>query len=122
MIAGGSGITPMYRIIKSSALDPTDTTELRLLYANIMEEDIRELVLRRGTILAVAHAHALVVRVGCESLRINVSLPERPLIVGYRSQLAPNNRQQCQKAAGPCGNDSALRLRCCSFRVDTLFS
>lgn len=42
LVAGGSGITPMYRIIKSAALDPTDTTRMALLWANVAEEDIRE--------------------------------------------------------------------------------
>lgn len=42
MLAGGSGITPMYQIIKSSIVDPEDKTVLRLIYANIKEEDICE--------------------------------------------------------------------------------
>ncbi|BEJ17237.1 hypothetical protein CspHIS471_0606380 [Cutaneotrichosporon sp. HIS471] len=40
LVAGGSGITPMYRIIKSAALDPDDTTKMCLVFANISEEDI----------------------------------------------------------------------------------
>lgn len=42
MIAGGTGITPMYQIIKSSLGDPTDRTQLALVYANVEEGDIRE--------------------------------------------------------------------------------
>ncbi|EKC99202.1 NADH-cytochrome b5 reductase [Trichosporon asahii var. asahii CBS 8904] len=42
MIAGGTGITPMYQIIKSSVMDPTDKTEIELIYANVDEGDIRE--------------------------------------------------------------------------------
>ncbi len=42
LVAGGSGITPMYRIIKSAALDATDKTKMCLVFANIAEEDIRE--------------------------------------------------------------------------------
>lgn len=42
MIAGGTGITPMYQIIKSSLRDPTDPTQLALVYANVEEGDIRE--------------------------------------------------------------------------------
>jgi hypothetical protein len=41
MIAGGTGITPMYQIIKSSLQDPKDKTELALIYANVEEDDIR---------------------------------------------------------------------------------
>ena len=40
MIAGGTGLTPMYQIIKSSLKDPDDRTKLCLIYANIEEEDI----------------------------------------------------------------------------------
>jgi cytochrome-b5 reductase len=42
MIAGGTGITPMYQIIKSSLKDPKDQTKLSLIYANVEEDDIRE--------------------------------------------------------------------------------
>ena len=42
MIAGGTGINPMYQIIKSSVKDPLDKTKLSLVYANIEEDDIRE--------------------------------------------------------------------------------
>jgi cytochrome-b5 reductase len=40
MIAGGTGITPMFQIIKSSLADPTDKTQLALVYANVEETDI----------------------------------------------------------------------------------
>lgn len=51
MIAGGTGITPMFQIIKSSLADPTDRTQLALVYANVEEEDIREYnrVMPRGS-------------------------------------------------------------------------
>lgn len=42
MIAGGTGITPMYQIIKASVQDPEDKTQLRLIYANVNQDDIRE--------------------------------------------------------------------------------
>jgi cytochrome-b5 reductase len=48
LVAGGSGITPMYRIIKSAALDATDRTKMCLVFANIAEEDIRESRLTAG--------------------------------------------------------------------------
>jgi cytochrome-b5 reductase len=41
MIAGGSGITPMFQIIKSSVKDVNDKTKLCLIYANVDESDIR---------------------------------------------------------------------------------
>lgn len=40
MIAGGSGITPMFQIIKSSVKDKEDKTKLALIYANVDEDDI----------------------------------------------------------------------------------
>jgi ferredoxin-NADP reductase len=42
MIAGGTGITPMYQIIKASLKDAQDKTQLRLIYANVNEDDICE--------------------------------------------------------------------------------
>ncbi|VEU22080.1 DEKNAAC103088 [Brettanomyces naardenensis] len=40
MIAGGTGITPMYQIIKAICNNPEDHTEVFLLYGNVSEEDI----------------------------------------------------------------------------------
>lgn len=40
LIAGGSGITPMLQIAKSICRDPTDSTQVTLLYANVTEDDI----------------------------------------------------------------------------------
>jgi cytochrome-b5 reductase len=40
MIAGGTGITPMYQVIRAICEDPTDLTEVSLIYANRTEEDI----------------------------------------------------------------------------------
>ncbi|CAL9779047.1 unnamed protein product [Musa acuminata subsp. burmannicoides] len=40
MIAGGSGITPMYQVIQAVLRDPEDRTEMHLVYANRSEDDI----------------------------------------------------------------------------------
>lgn len=40
MIAGGTGITPMYQLIRAICDDPADTTQISLLYANNTERDI----------------------------------------------------------------------------------
>ncbi|OAG05520.1 uncharacterized protein CC84DRAFT_1090333 [Paraphaeosphaeria sporulosa] len=40
MIAGGTGITPMYALIRSICEDPRDTTSISLVYANRTEDDI----------------------------------------------------------------------------------
>ncbi|KAH6611625.1 hypothetical protein Trco_001645 [Trichoderma cornu-damae] len=40
MVAGGTGITPMYQLIRAICEDDTDTTAVSLIYANRTEEDI----------------------------------------------------------------------------------
>lgn len=40
MIAGGTGIAPMFQIMKAIYLNPKDTTEVTLLYGNVQEADI----------------------------------------------------------------------------------
>lgn len=40
MIAGGTGITPMYQLIRAICEDPEDKTNVSLLYANNSEQDI----------------------------------------------------------------------------------
>lgn len=40
MIAGGTGITPMFQVIRAICEDDRDTTEVSLLYANRSEQDI----------------------------------------------------------------------------------
>lgn len=40
MIAGGTGIAPMYQIIKAIASNPIDKTQVYLVYGNQTEEDI----------------------------------------------------------------------------------
>lgn len=40
MIAGGTGITPMYQIMTAIFSNPNDKTKVHLVYANVTEEDI----------------------------------------------------------------------------------
>lgn len=40
MLAGGTGITPMYQVIKAVLSDPADKSVCSLIYANQTEEDI----------------------------------------------------------------------------------
>jgi cytochrome-b5 reductase len=40
MIAGGTGITPMFQVIKSMLKDPSDNTNVYLLFANQTADDI----------------------------------------------------------------------------------
>jgi len=40
LLAGGTGITPMYQFLHAVLRDPKDTTQLSLIFANITEQDI----------------------------------------------------------------------------------
>jgi cytochrome-b5 reductase len=40
MIAGGTGITPCYQIIKAVLNNPDDKTKINLVYSNTTQEDI----------------------------------------------------------------------------------
>ncbi|CAN6457240.1 unnamed protein product [Victoria cruziana] len=53
MIAGGTGITPMLQIIEAILKDPTDNTQVSLIYANISPDDI--LLKRKLDILSASH-------------------------------------------------------------------
>ena len=60
MVCGGTGITPMYQIIRTVLSDPSDTTVLRLVYANKSPSDI--LLWTELEALAAAHPGRLAVR------------------------------------------------------------
>lgn len=53
MVAGGTGITPMYQIIRTILRNPNDRTVVRLIYANRSEADI----LLRSELEALAEEH-----------------------------------------------------------------
>ncbi|MEW5308743.1 MAG: hypothetical protein WDW38_000679 [Sanguina aurantia] len=53
MLAGGSGITPMYQVLMGLLRDPQDRTHISLVFGNITEEDI----LIREELDALAAAH-----------------------------------------------------------------
>jgi cytochrome-b5 reductase len=40
MIAGGTGLTPCWQVFRELLADPEDLTELRLIFANVTEDDI----------------------------------------------------------------------------------
>lgn len=40
LIAGGTGITPCYQVAAAALADPSDTTKLSLVFANVTEDDI----------------------------------------------------------------------------------
>lgn len=53
MIAGGTGITPMYQVAHAILKDPRDRTDISLIFGNISEEDI--LIPEELDALAKAH-------------------------------------------------------------------
>lgn len=53
MLAGGTGITPLWQVFKAILRDPTDKSEVRLIYANQTEDDI----LLRAELDELAAAH-----------------------------------------------------------------
>ncbi|MCI26872.1 NADH-cytochrome b5 reductase 1, partial [Trifolium medium] len=40
MLAGGSGITPMFQVARAILENPSDKTKVHLIYANVTYEDI----------------------------------------------------------------------------------
>eukprot|EP01054_Gregarina_sp_Poly1_P010692 Gregarina_sp_Poly_1__10691@NODE_80_length_15637_cov_125_963134_g68_i0_p9_GENE_NODE_80_length_15637_cov_125_963134_g68_i0NODE_80_length_15637_cov_125_963134_g68_i0_p9_ORF_typecomplete_len250_score28_90NAD_binding_1/PF00175_21/6_7e28FAD_binding_6/PF00970_24/3_9e16FAD_binding_6/PF00970_24/1_1e04NAD_binding_6/PF08030_12/3_8e05RsgA_N/PF16745_5/0_039_NODE_80_length_15637_cov_125_963134_g68_i014012150 len=54
MIAGGTGITPMWQVILQATQEPSDRTEITLLYGSKAEEDI----ILRSEIEKLAEAHS----------------------------------------------------------------
>ncbi|PNH11879.1 NADH-cytochrome b5 reductase 1 [Tetrabaena socialis] len=61
MVAGGTGITPMYQVLSAVLKNPADVTQLTLLFGNLTEEDILlrkeldSLVAMHGNRLRVHH-------------------------------------------------------------------
>ena len=40
MLAGGTGVTPMYQVANAILKNPADKTEITLLFANVSTDDI----------------------------------------------------------------------------------
>ena len=55
MLAGGTGVTPMYQVVNAILRDPLDKTELSLIFANVTEDDI--LLRTELDTLAAVHAN-----------------------------------------------------------------
>jgi cytochrome-b5 reductase len=53
MIAGGTGVTPMYQVAAAILKDPADTTRISLLFGNLTADDI--LIKQELEALAAAH-------------------------------------------------------------------
>jgi cytochrome-b5 reductase len=53
MIAGGTGVTPMYQVAAAILKDPQDSTRISLLFGNLTADDI--LIKQELDALAAAH-------------------------------------------------------------------
>ncbi|XP_024545152.1 nitrate reductase [NADH] [Selaginella moellendorffii] len=110
MLAGGTGITPVYQVIKAILRDKEDTTRISLVYANRTEEDI----MLRAELDSWAESHAAQFRVWYV-----LSQPREPsnwkYSVGYiteevvRDHLA---RGSDEAAAFMCGPPAMINLAC----------
>ena len=75
MIAGGSGITPMYQVAQAILRDPLDFTKVFLIYANVSEDDI--LLHKEFDTWAQDHGKRFKVVVIAPSALLSVSFPSR---------------------------------------------
>jgi NAD(P)H-flavin reductase len=59
MLAGGTGITPMFQVLNAVLKDPKDRTRITLLYGNLTEDDILLRKVRRQAGCALTRAQHL---------------------------------------------------------------
>ncbi|KAJ4249791.1 hypothetical protein NW762_012133 [Fusarium torreyae] len=97
MIAGGTGITPMYQLIRAICEDERDTTEISLVLANRTEEDI----LLRDELDAFAHKYP-------DKLKIWYLLDKPPKGWGYGSGYC--NAEVIRERLPPCTADTKTML------------
>ena len=55
MLAGGTGVTPMFQVVNAILRDPLDKTQLSLIFANVTEDDI--LLRKELDTLAAVHSN-----------------------------------------------------------------
>ena len=115
MVAGGTGITPMYQIIRSVLADPADGTRLRLLYANRTEDDI--LLRRELDALETRHPDRLQIHylVGDETAA--AGRPRAPNVSAGRVDAAAIERflpppTEPRTAILVCGPEGMMRYLC----------
>ncbi|XP_018899632.1 NADH-cytochrome b5 reductase 3 isoform X2 [Bemisia tabaci] len=93
MISGGTGITPMYQLVKHVLKDPEDKTKLALLFANQSENDI----LLRDELEKVAEEHPDVFKVWytvdrpSEGWKYSVGFVSAEMIASHLFPPASNN-------------------------------
>ena len=80
MVAGGTGITPMYQLIRAVLADPEDATQLSLLYANRTPADV--LLKEELDALAAAHPGRLRLTYVVDALNGDGAAPGAAVSVG----------------------------------------
>ena len=98
LVAGGSGITPMYQLLVASLGDAADDTRWELLFSNRREEDI----LMRGELEALAAAHPARLR-----LTLTLSSPP-PAWRGHRGRVS----EAMLRASLPAADEGCLAFLC----------
>ncbi|CAM9791278.1 unnamed protein product [Ascophyllum nodosum] len=98
MLAGGTGITPMYQVLEAILKNPDDKTECSLIYANQTEDDI----LLRDELDAMAKEHP-------DRVKIWYTL-DRP-VAGWKYDKGFISHDMCMKHLPPA-SDVTLALMC----------
>lgn len=99
MLAGGTGITPMYQVLDHILKDPKDRTHVRLIYANITPADI----LLRQNIDSLAAKHPT---------RFDVYyVVEKNVPVGWKYGVGYISKEMIQEHC-PAPGEDALLLWC----------
>ncbi|KAG9565673.1 cytochrome b5 reductase-like protein, partial [Aureobasidium melanogenum] len=100
MVAGGTGITPHYQLIRSICEDRTDTTEVSLVYANRTEDDI----LLRSELDAWAKAYP-------KNLKVHYMLDNPPEGWQYGSGFV--NKEVLEKYMPAPSSDGSSKILLC---------
>lgn len=104
MLAGGSGITPMYQVLKEIARDPADKTKVLLLFANRTEDD----VILQSELDKLAAEHDNI------TVKYLISAPKRGTSRGYiteellKAELPPPSEDAMVFVCGPEGFYKAI--------------
>ena len=115
MVAGGTGITPMYQIIRTVLSNPTDKTQLRLLYASRTPMDI--LLKHELDALVAEHPKQLQIQYMVDEQAVsNSDAEENSVVVGrvnaevIKEFLNPPKSERC--AVLVCGPPGMMHYLC----------
>ncbi|KAI0020276.1 hypothetical protein F4780DRAFT_791890 [Xylariomycetidae sp. FL0641] len=101
MLAGGSGITPCWAVIRAVCADPRDTTRVRLVYANRRREDI----LLKEELDALARRHP-------RTLSVHYVLDQPPAAGGWTGGVGYVTKDVLAQHFPAAGEDGAKVMIC----------